>query len=156
MTLRPCGQVCTRLLRLALRVAAAAAVVRRPAGVALLREAHPSSSYASAHHASVTERITAAVTSCGIAHGEMIEAGPGPRACPRGVHGWLQRTWRAAAAVVEKSARDSKERNLLRRTASQSRLKRVSTENVLNPIVLSNAFEMCGFDKSVDKFTTKK
>lgn len=89
VALRPCRQVAplSVLLLLALRVAATT-VVRRPAGVALLRVAHPSSS-AGGHQAPVTNRVTTAAIAANVAvHAEMIEARPRPRPSPRGVHGW--------------------------------------------------------------------
>lgn len=86
VALRPCGQVAPLgVLLLALRVAATT-VVRRPAGVALRRVAHPSS--AGVHHAPVTNRVATAVAPNVAVQAEMIEARPRPRPSPRGVHGW--------------------------------------------------------------------
>lgn len=87
VALRPCGQVAPLgvLLLLALLVAATS-VMRRPAGVALLRVAHPSS--AGVHQAPVTDSVTTAVASDTAVHCEMIKTRPRPRPSPRGVHGW--------------------------------------------------------------------
>lgn len=85
VALRPSGQVATLDVLLALRVATTT-MVRSPAGVALLRVAHPSS--AGVHQASVTDRVTTAVVTNTAVHAEMIETRPRPRSSPRGVHGW--------------------------------------------------------------------
>ena len=86
VALRPCGQVAPLgVLLLVIRVAPTT-VVRRPAGVALLRVAHPSS--AGVHHAPVTHRVPTAVAPNVAVHAEMIKAGARPRPSPRGVHGW--------------------------------------------------------------------
>lgn len=86
VALCPCRQVAPLcMLLLALRVAPTT-MVWRPAGVALLRVAHPSS--AGVHQAPVTDRVTASVASNTAVHPEMIEARPRPRSSPRGVHGW--------------------------------------------------------------------
>lgn len=87
VALRPCRQVAPLgvLLLLALLVAPTT-MVRSPAGVALLRVAHPSS--AGVHHAPVTNSVTAAVASNVAVHAEMIETRSRARPSPRGVHGW--------------------------------------------------------------------
>lgn len=86
VALRPCRQVAPlgMLLLLALWVAPTT-MVWRPAGVALLRVAHPSS--AGVHQAPVTHRVGASVVSNTAVHPEMIEARARPRSSPRGVHG---------------------------------------------------------------------
>lgn len=86
VALRPRGQVIPLgVLLLVFRVATTT-MVRRPAGVALLRVAHPSS--AGIHQAPGADRVTASVASNAAVHGKMIEARPRPRSSPRGVHGW--------------------------------------------------------------------
>lgn len=119
MALRPCGQVAPLgvLLLLALRVAAAT-VVRRPAGVALLRVVHPSS--AGVHHAPVTDCVTTAVASNAAVHAEMIEARPRPRPSPRGVHGWRGggRCWMDVMKAGWRDGRSETGRNLPFQSAS--------------------------------------
>lgn len=113
VALRPCGQVAPLgvrlllLLLLALRVAVTT-VVRRPAGVALLRVAQPSS--AGGHQAPVANSVAAAVASNVAAHAEMIEAGPRPRPGPRGVHG---RGGRWGMDVLEVGWREKRARAFL-------------------------------------------
>lgn len=110
VALRPRGQVAPLgVLLLALRVAATT-VVRRPAGVALLRVAHPSS--AGGHHAAVTSRAAAAVAPDVTVHAEMIEARARPRPSPRGVHGRGGRWWMDVMEVGWRDGRPETGRSL--------------------------------------------
>lgn len=116
MALRPRGQVAPLgVLLLTLRVAATT-VVRRPAGVALLRVAHPSS--AGVHHAPVADRVTTAIAPDVTAHAEMIETRPRPRPSPRGVHGWGGRWWMDVMKVGWRDGRSETGRSLPLQTAS--------------------------------------
>lgn len=92
VAVRPRGQVAPLgVLLLALRVAAATVVVRRPPGVVLRRVAHPFST--SVHHAPVANRVATAIAANVAVHAEVIKAGPRPRPSPRGVHGWGAGRW---------------------------------------------------------------
>lgn len=84
MALRPRRQVAPLVVLLLVLRVAATSMMRGPPGVALLREAHPSST--GVHQAPAARR--AAVASNAAVHAEMIKAGPRPRPGPRGVHGW--------------------------------------------------------------------
>lgn len=82
MALRPRRQVAPLVVLLLVLRVAATSVMRGPPGVALRREAPPSS--ASAHDAPAASRVPVA-SNVGV-HAEMIKAGARPRPGPRGVH----------------------------------------------------------------------
>lgn len=84
MALRPRRQVAPLVVLLRVLRVAATSMMRGPPGVALLREAQPSS--AGAHQAPAARRAAAASNVA--VHAEMIKAGPRARPSPRGVHGW--------------------------------------------------------------------
>lgn len=140
VALRPCGQV-ARLLLLVLRVAATT-VMRNPAGVALLRVAHPSS--AGVHHAPITDCDTTVVASSATVHAEMIEARSRPRACPRGVHGWRGggRWWMDVMKVTRRDGRSETDRNLpLQSTSLRRSFHLVTSDDDLLLRVFSGAFK---------------
>lgn len=82
MALRPRRQVAPLVVLLLVFRVAATSMMRGPPGVALLREAPPSS--ISVHDAPAASRVPAASNIA--VHAEMIKAGPRPRPSPRGVH----------------------------------------------------------------------